>query len=122
MHSELVDRGFIRKLSEMPQNLQDLVHGAPFRHYYPWTAVFKEDSKSTPVRIVVNPTMTGLNEILAKGENMVGEIPPILLRNRLNSHAWSSDISKLYNQLKLVQRNPLLPHIIPSRFRPRNEA
>ena len=40
--------------------------------------VLKEDSVSTPVRLVVDPRMTKLNVILAKGENRLGKLNEIL--------------------------------------------
>ena len=61
----------------------------------------KEDSISTPNRLVVDPTMTGLNQILPKGENRLGSINQILIGNRADPYSWSSDITKLYNQLHL---------------------
>ena len=61
----------------------------------------KEDSISTPVRMVVDPTMTGFNLLLAKGENQLGYIFDIIVRNRCKQHARSSNISKLYNQFHL---------------------
>ena len=61
----------------------------------------KEDLVSTPIRMIVDPTMTGLNLILAKGENRLGNLAEILVRNRVKKYAWSSDTSKMYNQLKL---------------------
>ena len=61
----------------------------------------KQDSISIPVRMVVVPTMTGFNLLLAKGENQLCYIFDIIVRNRCRQHAWSSDISKLYNQLHL---------------------
>ena len=63
--------------------------------------MFKEDSISTPVRLVVDPTMSGLNMMLAKGENRIGSINDILIRTLAQPFSWSSDISKLYNQLHL---------------------
>ena len=100
-HSELVDQGFMTKLKEMPDRIQTLLSCAPFLHYHPWRIVAKEDSISTPIRLVVDPTMTGLNLILPKGENRLGSINEILIGNRADPYAWSSDISKLYNQLHL---------------------
>jgi hypothetical protein len=44
-----------------------MVRDAPFRHYYPWRAVYKPGSVSTPCRLVVDPSCTGLNIILGKG-------------------------------------------------------
>ena len=74
---------------------------APFKHYYLWRVVHKEDSISTPVRLVVDPTMSGLNCVLAKGENRIGSLLDIILRSRANPYAWSSDVTKLYNQVYL---------------------
>jgi hypothetical protein len=67
----------------------------------PWRAVHKESSVSTPVRLVVDPTCTGLNEILAKGTNMLPLIPEILIQFRSHRYAWNLDVSKMYNQLHL---------------------
>ena len=100
-HQELVDRGFMIRLKDLDQKVQDRIKNAPFQHYYPWRTVEKADSISTPIRMVVDPTMTGLNLILAKGENRLGKMNDILVRNRVKTHSWSSDISKMYNQLQL---------------------
>jgi hypothetical protein len=100
-HQDLVDQGFMHNIADMDPEKQALIHHAPFRHYYLWRAVFKESSASTPVRIVVDPTATGLNCILAKGSNMLGRIPEVLLNFRANEFAWTSDISKMYNRLVL---------------------
>ena len=100
-HAELIERGFMVKLVDMPTDCQKLINDAPFRHYYPWFIVSKEDSISTPRRIVVDPSRTGLNQILPKGENRIGTIPDIIIRNRTKPIGWASDISKMYNQLRL---------------------
>ena len=80
---------------------QEFINNAPFKHAYPWRTVCKEDSISTPYRLVVDPTMSGLNLILAKGESKVQSIHEVVLRNRTKRHVWSSDISKMYNCLHL---------------------
>ena len=100
-HADLIDRGFMVKLVDMPTDCQKLVNEAPFKHYYPWFIVSKEDSISTPRRIVVDPSRTGLNQILPKGKNKIGTIPDIIIRNRTKPIGWASDISKMYNQLRL---------------------
>jgi hypothetical protein len=100
-HGKLVEKGYMLQLVDLPKDLQDTVNNAPFQHYYPWRAVYKEDSVTTPVRLVVDPTMTGLNEILAKGVNMLSKIPELLVRFRCFKQTWNTDISKLYNQLHL---------------------
>ena len=100
-HAELVQRNFMSKLSEMPEKVQKIISDAGFLHYHPWSVVAKEDSISTPIRLVVDPTRTGLNLILPKGENRLGSISNILIGNRADPYSWSSDITKLYNQLHL---------------------
>ena len=100
-HADLVSKGFMAKMDDMDSEVSQRVSDAPFHHYYPWRIVAKEDSVSTPIRMIVDPTMTGLNLILAKGENRLGNLAEILIRNRVKRFAWSSDISKMYNQLKL---------------------
>jgi len=101
VHEDLVEKGFMMKLSEMSNEIQDLIESAEFNHYYPWNIVENEGSISTPMRMVVDPSMTGLNQTLAKGENKMGNIFVILVRCLSQRYAWASDISKLYNQLRL---------------------
>jgi hypothetical protein len=100
-HKELVEKWFMVPFSSLPLEQQQMIKDAPFRHYYPWRAVYKPGSVSTPVRLVVDPSMTGLNIILAKGENMLAQIPDVLIRLRTRRSAWTTDISKLYNRLHL---------------------
>ena len=54
-----------------------------------------------PERMVVDRTMTFFNLLLAKGENQLGYIFDIIVRNRCKQQVWSIDISKLSNQLHL---------------------
>ena len=52
--------------------------------------------------MVVDPTMTSFNLLLAKGENHLGHISDIIVRNRCRQNAWSGDFSKLYYQLHMA--------------------
>ena len=97
---DLVNKGFLKKLDELPNEHQDMIRNSPFQHYMPWRHVMKE-STSTPVRLVVDPSMSGLNECLAKGENKMKKIQDIINRARTKKFIWTSDISKLYNRLHL---------------------
>ena len=99
--AELVERGFKIKLNELPGKTQEMILNAPFRHFYPWFSFLKDDSLSTRVRLVVDPTRSGLNVILPKGENRISRILDIFTRNRTMKYTWVSDVSKLYNQLVL---------------------
>ena len=100
-HQELVERNFMRRLQDCSPEIQDTIRNAPFNHYYPWFIVQKGDSISTPIRLVVDPTLSGMNLILPKGENRMGQILDIIIRNRTRRYIWTSDVSKLYNQLHL---------------------
>lgn len=101
VHRGLVEKGFMVKLESLTADQQKIVREAKFQHFFPWRCVYKEDSISTPVRMVVDPTMSGLNLILAKGENRLGKVTDIMIKTRSTKYTWTSDISKLYNQLKL---------------------
>ena len=100
-HQGLVENGFMVLLSSLPEDIQQFISLSLFQHFSPWRCHYKPDSKSTSVRIVIDPTMSGLNMILPKGENKMGNIVSILLRARCKKYLWTSDISKFYNQLKL---------------------
>ena len=103
VHSDLVAQGFIKALKNFPQKDQQAILNAPFKHYFPYRSVCKDDSISTPVRLVVDPTMTGLNLCLPKGENKITRLFDVLLRLRANRFIWTTDIKKMYNQLKVKQ-------------------
>ena len=108
VHQELVDKGFLKKITDLTLEQQQVLYTAGFCHFMPWSTAEKADSISTPYRMVVDASVTGLNDILAKGENNMTQINTLLLRNRCLLHIWSSDISKLYNQLHL--KNSALPY------------
>ena len=100
-HQELVEKNFMRRLQDCSPEIQDTIRNPPFNHYYPWFIVQKGDSISTPIRLVVDPTLSGMNLILPKGENRMGQVLDIVIRNRTRRYIWTSDVSKLYNQLHL---------------------
>ena len=78
VHQELVEKDFIKKLSDFDKETQDFIKNSAFQHYNPWRIVLKEDSISTPVRQVVDPTMTSFHLLLAKAENCLGHIFDII--------------------------------------------
>ena len=100
---DLMSKGFMMPLKDLPHHNQQAIAEAPNRHYFPWHTVYKEDSVSTPVRMVVDPRTSGLNDLLAKGENVVSKVIEILVRNRMGYFSTASDIVKLYNMLKLEE-------------------
>ena len=69
VYHSLVEKGFMVKLEDLTEEQQRIICDAELKHFFPWRCVYKEDSLSTPVRMVVDPIRSGLNLILAKGEN-----------------------------------------------------
>ena len=99
-HKNLVDMGFMVSIDDLNPNQRKIIDEAKVKHYMTWT-VAEKPGGTTPYRFVVDASITGLNEILAKGENTMIRIPELLIKNRCKKYAWSSDITKLYNQLHL---------------------
>ena len=54
-HDELVEQNFMTKLTDLPDQLQEVIQSAEFNHYYCWRVVYKEDSQHTPLRLGVDP-------------------------------------------------------------------
>ena len=100
VHKDLVDKGFMVRLQDLPKEKQELISKAAFLHYFTWKSVVKV-SRSTPVRLVVDPSITGLNQTLAKGSNHLNKIHDIIMRARCKPFIWTADVSKLYNCLYL---------------------
>jgi len=132
--NKLASRGYLLPVSALSEDDRKLVLSDTDAGYFiPWRVVFKENSLSTPCRIVFDasartPGGASLNEILAKGSNRLANIHHILLRFRNRAAAFCTDIRLAYNQVGLVpehyryQRflwkenldpaNPTIEHII----------
>ena len=100
-HAELIKKGFVCKLSDLKPEQQDIIKNSKILHYFPWRVVAKPDSVSTPYRIVTDPSVTHMNSLLAKGSNTLSSLYVMLVKFRLNRVAYSYDLSKMYNTLKL---------------------
>ena len=67
---KLMDPGFIKKLKELPKNIQDKIN-SDFKHFIPTTVAFKETSANTKVRICWNSSLqskesSSLNSVLLR--------------------------------------------------------
>ena len=69
--------------------------------------VFKEDSASTPIRIVVNSSLKfkgiSLNDILMKGPNSLNDLFAVQLRFRTYPCALVGDIEKMYHSISTTE-------------------
>ena len=103
VHADLVEKGFMTEFSKCSQKVKHTIETAKVKQFYPWRICSKPDSTTTKVRLVVDPTMTRLNVILAKGENRIGRLNDIIVRSRVCKYIMTTDISKMYNQLYLEE-------------------
>jgi hypothetical protein len=99
-HAEIHEKGFVAPLLSLPASIQDMINSAVFLHYFCWRSIFKV-SESTPARLVVDPTVSSFNDILAKGVNCLTSLYTIVLEWRSHLYAFTSDISKMFNSVKL---------------------
>ncbi|XP_043234175.1 uncharacterized protein LOC122387784 isoform X1 [Amphibalanus amphitrite] len=102
--TDMEKRGVARKLSnEEIDSYQGPVH---YIHYH---EVIKQNSSSTPIRIVFNSSASYmghvLNEYWAKGPDFINNLYGILLRFREYPVAITADISKMYNSIQLSTRD-----------------
>ena len=76
-------------------------------HYIPHHAVIKEESQTTPLRIVYdcsaksNNTTPSLNECLETGPPLQPHLFDVLLRNRFRKFVITGDIKKAFHQIHL---------------------
>ena len=98
--------GFVDFVSNLPENVQKDLELNDVQNFLPWRASWKENSLSTPCRLVFDasqPTKTGyaLNDILPKGRNNMNKLVEIFIRWRFQKFAFHTDISKMYNSVQL---------------------
>ena len=79
-------------------------------HYLPWRVVHNENSTTTPVRVVfdasaVTETGFAINHLLALGINSINSLLDIWLRWRIWPVVIHTDITKMYNVVKLMAKH-----------------
>ena len=94
-----------------------MLRSSPIQNFIPWSCVWKDNSLSTPCRIVFNashPTdsRVSLNDILAKGRNNMNKLVEILIRWRSHKFAFHTDVQKMYNSVQLVEEDWCLQRYI----------
>ena len=105
-HDKLAANGYSCDIDELSPEEKALVDTLPGEYYLPWRFVTKENSISTPVRVVFDASATtssgkSLNDVLAKGTNKLEKILALDINFRAGPFAFACDIRMAYNQIKL---------------------
>ena len=115
--SKLQSLGHVEYVKNLSESQQAMLRESPNKNFIPWSCVWKDNSISTPCRIVFNashPTNTqvSLNDILAKGRNNMNKLVEILIRWRSHKFAFHTDVQKMYNSVQLVEEDWCLQRYI----------
>ncbi len=97
--------GFVDYLHNLNKEDQQTILSSPVQYYIPWRVVWGK-SVSTPVRPVFDASMRtaggcSLNDVLPKGSNNMNNLVQILIRWLVKRYAYHTDISKMYNRIKM---------------------
>ena len=96
---DMLERGVAKKLDD-----KDLNYDGPV-HYISHHEVLKEESASTPCRIVFNASASYkshvLNEYWAKGPDLLGNLLGILVKFREDFVAYLGDVKKMYHSIRI---------------------
>ena len=107
---KLQELGHVEYVCNLSDDQQKKLKESPVQNFIPWSVVWKDNSLSTPCRVVFNaslPTGTGfsLNDILAKGRNNMNLLVEIFMRWRSHAFALHSDVQKMYNTVRLREED-----------------
>ena len=98
--------GYVEYVKNLHPDVQQSLLNNDISNFIPWRAVWKENSISTPCRVVFDASMKtesgyALNDIIAKGRNNMNKLVEIFLRWRGHAVGIHTDIAKMYNSIHL---------------------
>ena len=108
--AKLQSLGHVDYVKNLPESQQVMLRESPIQNYIPWSSVWKDNSISTPCRIVFNASLItdsqiSLNDILAKGRNNMNKLVEIIIRWRMHKFAFHTDVQKMYNAVQLIEED-----------------
>lgn len=103
---KLQNLSFVDFFSNLSEEEQALILDYAIRNFIPWIVVFNEGSVTSGTRMVFHASQApkggcSLNSLLAKGVNGMNKIVEILIRWTVRVHACATDITKMYNNIRL---------------------
>ena len=110
---KLIDKGYIMFIDEMTEEMKNKFMDKEVQYVLPWRIQFKPGSASTPARPVFDASSgtrrrqdgSGgrcLNDLVCKGPIDTLDLLKVVLGFLIGNVAYSADLSKMYNQFKLV--------------------
>jgi len=114
---KMQELGFVEYVKNLTKSQQLKLQQSKVQNFIPWRAVWNGNSISTPCRLVFDasqPTSSKncLNDIVAKGQNNMNKLVEILIRWMTHKIGLHTDISKMYNSVKLHEEHwPLQRYI-----------
>ena len=97
---------FVDYVSNLKDDDKAMILSSDVKYFIPWRAVWNEKSLSTDCRLDFDGSQgtkgdCSLNSLLAKGANGINNLIGILIRRITCRHAFHTDISKMYNAVRL---------------------
>ena len=103
---KLQDLGYVDFLDNLSEERRKSILESAIRYFIPWRVVWNEKSVTTAVRLVFDASQktssgVSLNDLLAKGAKVINSLIQILIRWKTKRYAFHTDITKMYNAVKL---------------------
>ena len=101
--------GYVAWVKDLPEDVQEELRRNPIQNFLSWRVVYKENSLTTPCRLVFDASQkTGsgycLNDLVPKGINMLNKLTEMIIKWRVHLNAFHCDIQKMYNAIKLLPK------------------
>jgi hypothetical protein len=98
---KLFDRGHIKFVKNLPEDIQSKFINKPVQHWIPWRTVHNPKSKSTPVRVVMDASSKTPTRPDGRVESL--NLVKLVLKFIMGRHAVTGDFSQFDNSLKLKE-------------------
>ena len=120
---KLIDKGYITFIDDMPEHVRQLFMEKEVQYFLPWRVQFKLGSATTPIRPVFDASSCTrrrqdgtagkcLNDMVCKGPIDTLDLLKVVLRFFIGPVALAADLTKMYNQFKLLPHQWNLQRIL----------
>ena len=104
---KLEQLGYVTWVKNLPPEMQKELREHEIQNFYPWRICFKENSPTTPARLVFDGSQAtdsgfSINDLVPKGINMLNKLVEMFILWRTFGKAFHCDVQKMYNAIKLL--------------------